>query len=229
MSKDFYSILWVSKTATQDEIKKAYRKLAMKYHPDRNKGDKQAEEKFKEIWQAYDVLWDEKKRKNYDMFGSAWASGNPFGWWNYSYSTNWFSWFEDIFSNFWWAWRSSKSSGFEFNIEDLFWGFWGKKSQTYQKQEPKEESLDFEKTYEVPIFDLILGCHIEVTWYNGEKAKLKIPESTKPGTKFRVKEFWKKSNWKTWNLLVKVDALMPKNISDVDKKLMENLRDNVTY
>lgn len=71
MSKDFYSILWVSKTATQDEIKKAYRKLAMKYHPDRNKWDKQAEEKFKEIWQAYDVLSDEQKRKQYDMFWSA--------------------------------------------------------------------------------------------------------------------------------------------------------------
>lgn len=229
MSKDFYSILWVSKTASADEIKKAYRKLAMKYHPDRNKWDKQAEEKFKEIWQAYDVLGDEKKRKNYDMFWSSWASWNPFSGWNNSYYSNWFTWFEDIFSSFWWSSKRWNSGWFEFNIEDLFWWFWSKKSQTYSKQEQKQESLDFEKTYEVPIFDLILGCQIEVTWYNWEKAKLKIPSSTKPWTKFRVKEFGKKSNWKVWNLLVKVEALMPKNISDVDKKLMENLRDNVSY
>lgn len=228
MSKDFYSILWVSKTATQDEIKKAYRKLAMKYHPDRNKWDKQAEEKFKEIGQAYDVLGDEKKRKQYDMFWTAWSSWNPFWWWTYSSSG--FSGFEDIFSWFWW-WSSSRSSWFEFNIEDLFWGFSWKKSKSYSYSdfEKKEESLDFEKTYEVPIFDLILWCKIEVTGYNWETAKLKIPEATKPWTKFRVKGFWKKTSSWVWNLLVKVEAIMPKNISPVDRKLMENLRDNLTY
>jgi curved DNA-binding protein len=67
---DYYSILEIEKTATIVEIKKAYRKLAMKYHPDRNKGDKQAEEKFKKINEAYAVLSDEQKRKQYDMFGS---------------------------------------------------------------------------------------------------------------------------------------------------------------
>lgn len=66
MEKDYYKILGVNKTATDDEIKSAYRKLAMKYHPDKNPGDKVAEEKFKEIAEAYDVLGDPKKRKEYD-------------------------------------------------------------------------------------------------------------------------------------------------------------------
>jgi curved DNA-binding protein CbpA len=61
--KDYYKILGVSENATQDEIKQAYKKLSMKYHPDRNPGDKQAEEKFKEINEAYSVLSDPEKRK----------------------------------------------------------------------------------------------------------------------------------------------------------------------
>ncbi len=69
--KDYYSILGVAKNATPEAIKKKYRKLAMEYHPDRNKGDKQAEEKFKNINEAYAVLSDPKKRKQYDTFGSA--------------------------------------------------------------------------------------------------------------------------------------------------------------
>jgi curved DNA-binding protein len=68
--KDYYAMLGVSKTASTDEIKKAYRKLAMKHHPDRNKGNKSAEEKFKEISEAYAVLSDTEKRKQYDSFGS---------------------------------------------------------------------------------------------------------------------------------------------------------------
>jgi len=68
--KDYYKILGVSKDASAGEIKKAYRKLALKYHPDQNKGDKSAEDKFKEISEAYAVLSDSEKRKNYDMFGA---------------------------------------------------------------------------------------------------------------------------------------------------------------
>lgn len=68
--KDYYNILGVSKSASADEIKKSYRKLAMKYHPDRNKDDKKAEAKFKDISEAYAVLSDAEKRKQYDMFGS---------------------------------------------------------------------------------------------------------------------------------------------------------------
>ncbi|MCR5435469.1 MAG: DnaJ domain-containing protein [Treponema sp.] len=67
---DYYEVLGVPKTASADEIKKAYRNLAMKYHPDKNPGDKVAEEKFKQISQAYDVLGDDVKRRNYDMTGS---------------------------------------------------------------------------------------------------------------------------------------------------------------
>ncbi len=69
MAKDFYEILGVSKTASADELKKAYRKLAMQHHPDKNPGDKKAEEKFKEISHAYDILSDEQKRAAYDRYG----------------------------------------------------------------------------------------------------------------------------------------------------------------
>ena len=69
--RDYYDVLGVSRNATADEIKKAHRKLALKYHPDRNKGNKDAEEKFKEAQEAFDVLSDKNKRQNYDQFGHA--------------------------------------------------------------------------------------------------------------------------------------------------------------
>ena len=77
MAKDYYQTLGVARSATQDEIKKAYRKLAKQHHPDMNKGNKSAEEKFKEISQAYDVLGDPEKRKKYDQFGE-WADQGGF-------------------------------------------------------------------------------------------------------------------------------------------------------
>ncbi len=71
MAKDYYQVLGVPKSASADDIKKAYRQLALKYHPDRNQGDKNAEERFKEVGEAYAVLSDAEKRKQYDTFGSA--------------------------------------------------------------------------------------------------------------------------------------------------------------
>lgn len=76
--RDYYEVLGVARTATEDEIKKAYRKLARKHHPDVNPGDKTAEEKFKEINEAYAVLSDPEKRKRYDQLGASWKEGADF-------------------------------------------------------------------------------------------------------------------------------------------------------
>lgn len=77
---DYYQILGISKSASEADIKKAYRKLALQYHPDRNKGDKEAEEKFKEVNKAYEVLSDPQKRQTYDQFGAAaFEQGGPTG------------------------------------------------------------------------------------------------------------------------------------------------------
>ena len=77
--RDFYETLGVAKNASEDEIKKAYRKLAMKYHPDRNPDSKQAEDKFKEAKEAYEMLSDPQKREAYDRFGHAGVDPNMGG------------------------------------------------------------------------------------------------------------------------------------------------------
>ena len=111
MAKDYYQTLEVSKTATADEIKKAYRKLAIKYHPDKNPGNKEAEERFKEISQAYEVLSDPEKRRQYDQFGhEAYTQRGGAGGGAYSSQQA-----QDIFSQFF-----GGAGGFSF--EDLFGG-----------------------------------------------------------------------------------------------------------
>lgn len=94
--RDFYEILGVSKSASADEIKKAYRKVAMQFHPDRNPGNKEAEEKFKEAAEAYEILSDTDKKSQYDRFGHAGVSGNGRGGFGGGHNMN----MDDIFSQF---------------------------------------------------------------------------------------------------------------------------------
>ena len=119
--RDYYEVLGVAKTATADEIKSAYRKLAMKYHPDRNPGDKVAEEKFKEAAEAYDVLHDAEKRQRYDQFGHAGMNGGPGGFGGFGGGgmnmDDIFSMFGDIFGG-----RGGNGGGGFGGFEDLFGG-----------------------------------------------------------------------------------------------------------
>ena len=98
--RDYYEILGISKTASKDEIKKAYRKLALKHHPDKNKGDKSSEEKFKEASEAYHVLSDDKRKTNYDQFGhAAFEGGGNQGFGNFDFGSSFSDIFEDFFGD----------------------------------------------------------------------------------------------------------------------------------
>jgi molecular chaperone DnaJ len=225
--KDPYSVLGVPKTATQDEVKKAYRKLAMQYHPDKNKGDKKAEEKFKELSAAYEIIGDVKKRKEHDTFGSArWGSG-------------WFSsggGYEDIFSGFGgWASRNMWSQNFEFDLGDLFSGVWWHqqsrrspwREDPTQKVESEKLSLDVTKTIEVPIFDLILGMKLEVETVYSKHLTLTIPQGTKSGTKFRIKWKGRQSDGETGDMYVIIEGKMPKEIPENIRSLLESIKDQL--
>jgi molecular chaperone DnaJ len=95
--RDYYEVLGVSKNASKEELKKAYRKLAMQYHPDRNPGNKEAEEMFKEAAEAYEILNDDNKRARYDRFGHEGVKGSGFGSQGFSDVNDIFSHFSDIF------------------------------------------------------------------------------------------------------------------------------------
>lgn len=144
--RDFYEILGVAKTASADEIKKAYRALAMKYHPDRNPGNKEAEEKFKEASEAYEVLSDEQKRRQYDQFGHAGMGmgGGPGG--------NGMN-MDDIFENF----------GDIFG--DLFGGSagGGRRRKRSSGPEPKR-GHDLHKDVEITLKDAFLGTKLDISY-----------------------------------------------------------------
>lgn len=130
MSKnDYYEVLGVSRDASADEIKKAYRQMALKYHPDRNPGDKEAEEKFKEAAEAYSVLGDPEKRSMYDQFGHEGLRGEVFP----GFNSTIFEDFEDILGNFF---------GFNFGFGDLFGG--RTRQGRYQRQRGRDLTLNME-------------------------------------------------------------------------------------
>jgi len=150
MAKDYYDILGVSKDASKSEIKKAYRKKAKKYHPDKNPDDPdKAREKFKEISEAYEVLADDDKRKLYDRYGEAGVkdqfSQGDFTWQDFSHRDD----LEDIFSDFF---GGRRSGGFE----DIFSDFFGRRSSRRTTQREKQGS-NLRATLEVTLEDINKG------------------------------------------------------------------------
>lgn len=178
-NKDYYDILGIAKTASLDEIKKAYRKLALEYHPDRNK-TKEGEEKFKEVTKAYEVLSNEEKRKTYDQFGHAafeqgagqgpfGGAGGPFGGqqggqygpFTYTYSQGGdFGGFTDPFEIF----------------EQFFGGGFGAR----QRKPAYSLTISFDEA--------VHGTEKQVT-INGKSEKIKIPAGVDRGSRIRFTEY----------------------------------------
>ena len=136
--RDYYEVLGVSKTASQDEIKKAYRSLAKKYHPDLNPNNSEAEEKFKEINEAYETLSDDTKRSQYDQFGH--AGPQAFGGGGAGFGGAGFGGFEDIFSSF-------------------FGG--GARQNAYNSNRPRQGE-DIEQTITIDFQESIDGCKKQI-------------------------------------------------------------------
>lgn len=230
MSKDYYNALWVSKSASDAEIKKAYKKLAMKYHPDRNKDDTQAEKKFKEINEAYQILSDPQKKANYDQFWSAdfwWFGwqGNPF-WWSQGWQGGWFD-FGDIFSQFGWWGRKQRTQDFNFDLWDIFgWSQWASRQQSQYNTPPKRTiDLDITETVTIPFFDFLFDSTLPIKTVYGKNLSLKVKAGTRPGTKFKIKWKGRTSEGKTGDMYVIVDAKMPTMPLDTKvQKMIEAVR-----
>ncbi|MBQ8426627.1 MAG: molecular chaperone DnaJ [Clostridia bacterium] len=163
MAKDYYQILGVSKNATQDEIKKAYRAQVKKYHPDLHPGDNAAAEKFKELNEAHEVLSDEKKRKNYDTFGD--PNGNMGGFGGGAGGFGGFGGFEDIFG-------------------DIFGGFGGGRSRRQTKT--KGEDIQIELT--LSFLDAAKGCRREIVYTRNEPCSSCKSTGAKNGTAYKTCE-----------------------------------------
>lgn len=190
--KDYYKILGVEKSATKDEISKAFRKLALKYHPDKNPNDKVAEEKFKEISEANEVLSDPEKRKKYDTLGANWNQYQTSG-----------GGFEDFFSSQFGGRRGGGGTTFEYSgdfgdvyggstgFSDFFEGLFGNRggrgSNFFGAQRGKEKGQDYDATLYISLEEAYNGTSKEVL-VNGKKLRIKINPGTRDGDKLRLKD-----------------------------------------
>ncbi len=196
--KDYYNVLGVSRNATEDEIKKAYRKLAMKYHPDRNPGDKEAEDKFKDINEANEVLSDPKKRARYDQLGDSYSQWQQGG--GSPGNFNWDDWFSqtqqaqgrggtrvdvgDIGDMF-------GSGGFSDFFSAIFGGggMSGGGFSTGTRRAQTRQAPPQPRTYEQPVkinfYEAYHGAK-RILQLNERKIEVKIPAGAKTGTRVRV-------------------------------------------
>ncbi len=185
--KDYYKILGVDKSANADDIKKAYRKLAKKFHPDKNPGDKSAEEKFKEVTEANEVLSDPEKRKKYDMLGSNWKQYQSTGrspdqdWFKnfstdgqneFKYSTN----FDDIFGG----------GGFSDFFENFFGGGFSSSTKRENPFSRGRKGSDYESLVKISLEEAYAGTEREIS-VNGKKLRVKINPGIEDGKKLRLK------------------------------------------
>jgi molecular chaperone DnaJ len=163
--KDYYDILGITKKATPEEIKKAYRSLAMKYHPDRNQGDKAAEAKFKEASEAYQVLSDPKKKSSYDQFGHSAFEGGAAGTGGFDFggfeSGAFSDIFDDFFGDFMGSGRSGKSS---------------KKSRS-------NRGSDLKINLEITLEEAYLGKKQNINLSSNEKCEKCSGSGAEPGSK----------------------------------------------
>ena len=189
--KDYYKILEVDKNSTQDDIKKSYRKLAKKYHPDLNPNDNSVQEKFKEINEAYEVLGDADKKKKYDTFGSGYSNGQNFdpsqyGYGNggYTYSSSGGGDFSDFFNMFFGgsdSRTSSRAGGFD--MGNLFGGGSGRRAARASRP-------SYESELKISLEDGFKGVSKSITLNIGGENKtltVNVPKGILPGKKLKVK------------------------------------------
>lgn len=161
--RDYYEVLGVSRNAPAEEIKKAFRKLALKYHPDRNKGDKGAEQKFKEVAEAYEVLSDPEKRGKYDQFGHEGLRG---------FATRGFTSVEDIFDAF----------GDIFGGTDLFEEFFGVGRSGRSRSRHRRRGTDLQMTLSVTFEEAAFGTEKKVEFARNELCSRCQGTGSKPGS-----------------------------------------------
>lgn len=202
MAKSLYDTLEIQESATEAEIKKAYRKLARQYHPDINK-DPKAEEKFKEINAAYEILSDKQKKAQYDRVGDTMFGGQNFHDFSRSHSRGGNSDLDEIL-------RSMFSGGGGFGGGGFGGGFGG---GGFSQQQP---NLDIETNITIPFSVSVLGGSHSVA-VNGERFDIKIPAGVKNGEKMRVKGKGHAQNGRAGDLFLKITvASNPEYVREED-------------